>query len=73
MQSVTEHPELMFALENCRPVHGAPGNKCPVCKLNCNGIKGGYSAERAKRLIAERLGKPEPPRSPETRDAGRDW
>ena len=74
VESVTDHPELKYVLSNCRPVHGAPGNSCPVCRLNCNGIKGGYSVERAKRIIAGRTGKPEPPRSLELdEEPGRDW
>lgn len=74
MESLTEHPELAFALSNCRPAHGAPGNRCPVCLQYCNQLRGGYSAERARRLIAERSGKREPPRKPDSQpDAGRPW
>lgn len=73
--SVTERPDLCWDLSNCRPIHGSPGNKCPVCFLNCNGIKGMGSVERARRIIAERIaehaGKKPPPR---VRDApGRAW
>lgn len=56
VESVTEHPELALVLSNCRPAHGAPGNKCPTCQQNCNQLRGGYSVERARRLIAERSG-----------------
>lgn len=79
VESVTEHPELIFALSNCRPAHGAPGNACPVCSkaagiaINCNGIKGGYSLERARRIIAERTGITQPPRKPKTEESGREW
>ena len=71
LESVTEHPELIFALSNVRPAHGAPGNRCLVCQQNCNQLRGGYSVERARKLIQERsaqLPKPEPPK-----DNGREW
>lgn len=71
LESVTEHPELTWKLSNCRPIHGAPYNRCPVCNMNCNGIKGGYSIERARRLWAERTGAELPPEPPA--EAGRDW
>lgn len=71
VESVTEHPELEWSVSNGRPAHGAPGNRCSVCRQNCNQLRGGYSPERARRLIAERSGleiEPEPPR-----DTGREW
>jgi hypothetical protein len=84
VESITERPELVFSLANCRPAHGSPGNACPVCSkaagqpVNCNGIKGGYSAERARRIIAQRTGltlKPaaNPDRTAEPEQQGRDW
>lgn len=58
--SRTEWPEGTFVLSNCRPIHGAPGNPCPVCsaeahgkKIHCNNIKSGMSLDRAKRKVAE--------------------
>lgn len=73
LESLTEHPELTWVLSNCRPIHAKPYNPCPTCHMGCNGIKGGYSLERARRIWAERTGqkpaKPEPP--PEA--AGREW
>jgi hypothetical protein len=60
--SRTEWPEGTFELSNCRPIHGAPGNPCPVCtaeargkKIHCNNIKSGMSLERAKRRIRESI------------------
>lgn len=73
VESMTEHPELIYVVANGRPAHGGPGNTCPVCKLNCNQIKGGYSIERARRIVAERTGKPEPPRKPKPEESGREW
>jgi hypothetical protein len=56
---LAERPDLMFSLENCRPIHGTR-NKCfqcdPVKGLNCNSVKGGMSLERARRIVAERAG-----------------
>lgn len=74
LEAVTERPELAWVLSNCRPAHGAPGNRCPVCHLNCNQIRGGYSVERARRIIAERAAAVTPPKAaPPDPDAGRDW
>lgn len=88
LQSVTEHPELIFSLANVRPAHGAPGNRCPVCFENCNQLRGGYSVERARKLIAERAagrdsrrqravkryGEPAKPEPQEPpRETGREW
>jgi hypothetical protein len=78
---VTERPDLEFDLSNCRPAHGAPGNACPVCEINCNQVRGGLSVERARRIIAERAGNEKKPGArnrpgPEPReipDAGRPW
>jgi hypothetical protein len=61
LESTTEHPELIFVLANCRPAHGAPGNPCPVCSvaagtgIHCNQLRGGYSIERARKIIAEKI------------------
>ncbi len=59
LKSVTEFPELAWDLNNCRPIHGLPYNRCLQCRGsgNCNGIKGGYSLERAQKIIAERNGR----------------
>lgn len=79
MEPVTERPELALVLSNCRPAHGAPGNACPVCSkaasmpINCNGIRGAMSAERARRIIAERTGITQPPRKPKPEESGREW
>jgi 5-methylcytosine-specific restriction endonuclease McrA len=57
--SRTEWPEGAFELANCRPIHGAPGNPCPVCSaragknVHCNNIKSGMSLARAKRKVEE--------------------
>lgn len=71
-----ERPDLAWDLNNCRPAHGAPGNRCPVCGLHCNQIRGALSVERARAKIAERMGeiqtglKNRPPPDP---DVGRPW
>jgi len=42
---------------NLRPVHGSSGsqkNPCPVCKLNCNQIRGSLSFEGGRAKIARR-------------------
>lgn len=59
---VTERPDLMFSMANCRPAHGAGrgtgSNPCPACSAEarrpifCNGIKGMGSTGRARRIIA---------------------
>ena len=77
IESVTEHPELVFSLKNCRPAHGAPGNRCRTCGQNCNQLRGAMSAERARRLITERSpgtipGIKKAPR-PVAADEGRDF
>jgi 5-methylcytosine-specific restriction endonuclease McrA len=75
--SISERPDLAWSLGNCRPIHAAPHNRCPVCGQNCNGIKGGYSLERARRRYAEKMaaaGKsPSPPRPEKPADSGREW
>lgn len=84
--SRTEWPEGAFVLTNCRPIHGAPGNPCPVCtakagrKVHCNNIKSGMSLDRAKRKVAEivaegqKKGQKNRPGSPRERsDPGRVW
>lgn len=82
LESMTEHPELAWDLRNCRPVHGSPRNPCLVCtmqagkRIYCNQIKGGYSAERARRILAEKIagGTPRAKPTPRVREApGRDW
>lgn len=64
VESVTEHPELMWTLSNARPAHGAArkGNPCRVCSaaagtgIHCNQLRGGYSVERARQIIADKTG-----------------
>jgi len=78
---VTERPDLTWDLRNIRPVHGVPGNKCyqcdPVKGMNCNGIMGAGSLERARRIIAEKIAAsgrvPPSPPAREIPAAGRDW
>jgi hypothetical protein len=74
---LAERPDLAWELSNCRPAHGMPGNRCPVCGMACNQIRGGLSVERARRIIAERTaqrqrtrpqGRPKPDPA-----AGRPW
>ena len=78
---MTERPDLMFDLGNCRPAHGAPGNPCAQCTeacgkaIYCNQLRGGYSIERAQRIIAELAaahGKQSPP-ARKIPDPGRPW
>jgi hypothetical protein len=80
--SVTERPDLTWALGNCRPIHSAPYNRCPVCVAmglsgNCNGIKGGYSLERARRkfegLMAARKPAAQVPEKAPDAISGRPW
>ncbi len=69
LESITEHPELVWDIRNCRPIHALPYNPCRQCKGNgnCNGIKGGYSLERARKRIAAINGtRPEPGAAPMT-------
>jgi hypothetical protein len=92
VKSVTEHPELMWALSNARPAHGAAriGNPCPVCSaaagtgIHCNQLRGGYSVERARKIIAEKIarhggrtakryGEPAEPGKPGPSPEGREW
>lgn len=43
---------------NLRPAHGSAGkqkNRCPVCDLNCNNIRGALSVEAGRRKIARRI------------------
>lgn len=78
---VTERPDLSHSLDNIRPIHGAPGNRCwqcdPVKGMNCNGIMGMGSVERAQRIIAEKIAArgQEKPRTPPAREyqGGREW
>lgn len=77
-------------LANCRPAHGISRrpNPCPVCSpeagrpIFCNQIRGGLSVERARRIIAERVGSGNPPGTGNARPgarpkpdagAGREW
>ena len=62
----TEKPELGLVASNLRPAHHKP---CPICSemagedIRCNAIRGGYSVERAQRIIRQRTGavnEPEP-------------
>jgi hypothetical protein len=73
LESITEHPELAWDIRNCRPIHALPYNRCRQCKGNgnCNGVKGGYSLERARKIIAERNGSKPPPEPPA--ETGRAW
>jgi len=73
LKPVTEYPELMLRMSNCRPAHGAPGNRCPVCHENCNQLRGGYSVERAQRIIAGRTGKRNPPAARISPETGREF
>jgi hypothetical protein len=84
LEPFTEHPEKEMDLANCRPIHSAPYNRCPVCVAlmgptagNCNGMKGGYGIDRARRIFAERMaaaGKaPSPPKPEKPADTGRDF
>lgn len=60
------------SLANLRPAHGSANtqkNPCPVCKLNCNNIRGALSVEAGRAKIARRQGI-----APEVNeDPGRDW
>jgi 5-methylcytosine-specific restriction endonuclease McrA len=45
-------------ISNIRPAHGTAGkqkNRCPVCNLNCNNIRGALSVEAGRRKIARRI------------------
>jgi hypothetical protein len=68
----TDRPDLVYVMSNCRPVHGTY-NRCPVCRQHCNQVRGGYSIERARRILAERAPKAEPPRKPKPDESGRPW
>ncbi len=79
---VTDRPDLIFDLSNCRPAHGAPGNPCPQCsaacgrKSHCNQLRGGFSVDRAKRKIAELAAAhaaQSPPRPRIPPETGREW
>jgi hypothetical protein len=78
VESVADRPDLAWDLANCRPAHGAPGNRCPVCHQNCNQLRGPMSAERARRKIAERAAAGKGARPAQARlkpepGAGRPW
>lgn len=84
LEPVTEKPELMWVLSNCRPAHGVnrgKSNPCPQCsaaagrKIHCNQLRGMGSVERARRIIAERIaehGAVKPVRVRKI-DGGRPW
>ena len=36
LEPTSTHPQLTWVLGNCRPVHGVPANRCPVCGRACN-------------------------------------
>lgn len=78
---LTERPDLVFSLANCRPIHDDK-SRCPVCQQNCNSVKAGMSLERARRIISERIAAQDagrrteartPPQVPKYRDKGRPW
>jgi hypothetical protein len=82
-ESVADHPELVWDLRYCRPAHGAPGNPCLACsaragrKVHCNQLRGAYSVERARKLIAQWIEtnqgtRPQARPKPE-QEAGRPW
>ena len=78
---VTEQPGLAYAMSNCRPAHGAPGNPCRECSaaagrsIHCNQLRGMGSVERARRIIAERIAEHASARPAPVRrtDPGRSW
>jgi len=73
LESVTDRPDLAWKLSNCKPAHGAPGNRCRVCKANCNQLRGGYSVERARRIISEKTGRENPPAARKSPESGREF
>lgn len=83
MISVADRPDLEWAASNICPAHGAPGNPCPVCsvecgqKIYCNQLRGAMSVERALRIIAEKReahqGARPPAREMPDVTAGRPW
>lgn len=48
------------SIENLRPAHGvakSQNNRCPVCNLACNNIRGNLSVEAGRRKIERRIAK----------------
>lgn len=75
VEPVTERPELAFSLANLRPAHGSR-NRCLTCGQCCNQLKAGMSVERARRIIAQRTEKRNPPVAAKIQvpaDSGREW
>jgi hypothetical protein len=63
-------------VENLRPAHGSAGkqkNRCPVCGLNCNNIRGALSVEAGRRKIARRQEQGAGITPEVNEDAGREW
>jgi hypothetical protein len=86
---VAERLDLELDVSNIKAAHGylkSGGGECPVCsaaatvkagkevKIYCNEIKGGLSAERARRIISERTGmRIAPGQKTEGNSGERDW
>ena len=85
IESVADRPDLAWERGNIRAAHGAGRrlNPCPVCSpaagrpVYCNQLRGGYSVERARRIIAEWIagnqGAPPQGRLKPSSEAGRAW
>lgn len=74
---VVDYP-LDNSLPNLRPAHGSSGrqkNPCPVCRLNCNQVRGGLSFEAGRAKIARRIEAQgiTPPVNNVEQDTGREW
>lgn len=75
---VVSYP-LDNSLPNLRPAHGSSRrnqqNRCPVCGLNCNQVRGSLTVEAGRAKIARRIaqGVTVPVNEPEHRDEGREW
>lgn len=62
------------SIGNLRPAHGVAGkqnNRCPVCGLACNNIRGSLSVKAAREKIARRQGKAAVVAP--AKDLGREW
>jgi hypothetical protein len=87
---MAENPDQEWRIADFRPAHGAPGNPCAQCTagagqaIYCNQLRGGFSVERARRVIAERIaankagkgtkkGRPGPAPDDPEQGAGRPW